>query len=212
MGWLKKHWKSALLTAGGAALTATGVGGPAGLMMMGSGVGMYGAEEMNEGNIEQAQKQMDFQERMSNTSYQRGTKDMLAAGINPMMAYSQGGASTPTGAAANLENTMESTGNAISNTALAMQDFKAKNASIENTNVNTQVGKTQMLKTAAETDLIRSDLQKRKFNEKAYGALNQITGAAENQWQKMLQNSAKPTPQTNYNDELPYSGQSDWRK
>lgn len=51
-------------------------------------------------NAEQAQKSRDFQERMSNTQYQRATKDMIAAGLNPMLAYSQGGAGTPTGATA----------------------------------------------------------------------------------------------------------------
>jgi len=71
-------------------------------------MGFLGSEDTNAANAQQAAKQMDFQERMSNTSYQRAVADMQAAGLNPMLAYSQGGAGTPGGAMATMQNSAAS--------------------------------------------------------------------------------------------------------
>jgi len=60
--------------------------------------GYFGTQSSNQASTDAANEQMAFQARNSNTSYQRAVKDMEAAGLNPMLAYSQGGASAPIGA------------------------------------------------------------------------------------------------------------------
>lgn len=53
-------------------------------------------------NSTEAMKNREWQERMSSTAYQRAVEDMKKAGLNPILAFANGGASTPGGSAATI--------------------------------------------------------------------------------------------------------------
>lgn len=103
MSWLKDNmWKIIGGATGGA---IGGVGGAGiGMGIGGSMDSGGGQSQANQFNAQQATQQMEFQERMSNTSYRRNLADLKGAGLNPMLAISQGVASAPSGAMATAQS------------------------------------------------------------------------------------------------------------
>jgi hypothetical protein len=67
-------------------------------VLLAAGASFLGGIMQRRDNRAASAAQMAFQERMSNTSFQRGMEDMRKAGLNPILSYQRGGASTPVGA------------------------------------------------------------------------------------------------------------------
>lgn len=99
--------------------------------------GYFGQQSANVANAQQAQRQMDFQAGQTGTSYQRAVADMKAAGLNPMLAYSQGGAASGGGAQASMGNELGTGANSAWSAAQARQQMAQSQAQIDNINADT---------------------------------------------------------------------------
>lgn len=114
---------------------------------------LLAGERANRANAENVARQIDFQDAMSRTQYQRAVEDMKKAGLNPMLAYSQGGNASPSGAAA--VNQPVDVGPAVQNA------IQARLAGAQVKNVEAQTRKTEVETAVAAAEVPRVQAEAR---------------------------------------------------
>lgn len=127
------------------------------------------AQRAREFNANEAQTNRQFQERMANSTYQRAVGDLTAAGLNPMLAYSQGGAPAPSGSMASgpMASSPQASGRGASGPT-ASGSFNARQESVAVAAVNSALAGVQL-----------SNLHKQGENIDADTALKQAAAVRE---------------------------------
>lgn len=148
-----------------AALGAAAIGGIASLK---------GGSDQRKHAKAEAAKQREFQRDMSNTAYQRAVDDMKKAGLNPMLAYQQGGASSPVGAKADIEDIVTPAISSAKQSALIDAELKSIRAAANNANSSAENQRAQSYLAAENQNLAQQHFRESEERAKLNKAQTQL--------------------------------------
>lgn len=111
--------------------------------VIGAGAGILGTAMQNSANRGEAAKNRNFQKKMYRHRYQYTVEDMRKAGLNPALAYEQGGGSAPSGSSARMEDVGESALSGATRGVATALEMQAVKATIEKTKAETNLTNAQ---------------------------------------------------------------------
>ncbi|QXP44280.1 MAG: DNA pilot protein [Arizlama microvirus] len=128
--------------------------------VIGSAIEVGGSGLSSAASFISAERQMNFQRKMSNTAHQREVADMKKAGLNPMLSVMGGsGASAPVGAMVTPENPTKGLAQALVNTRAQRSQQSVNEAQTQQIFKNIAQTMSQTLLTSAQAEREKIALQ-----------------------------------------------------